>query len=258
MPSVLWEKDGPVGLMTFNRPEALNSFDDDLLSGALACLEAAGADPELRVLILTGAGRAFCAGGDVAHLQKLPDEAAVSQFIKRTGELAARLHRFPRPVIARVNGVAAGAGANLALACDLIVAGTSARFGQSFARVGLIPDAGGHCFLPRAVGLAKAKELMFTGALLGAEEARSLGLVNRVAPDGQLAESTLALAREIAAGPPLALARIKENLNLSFGLTLEQMLARETEGQVAALMSRDGREGLRAFGERRPPLFTGE
>lgn len=257
--SVLLQINETVATVRLNRPEALNSLDRALVDELLEILDRLENDRSIRVVILTGTGRAFCAGGDLTYIREhLTTEAEAGAFIGRVGQAVSRLHHLSCPTVAMVGGVAAGAGANLALACDLIYCSASARFGQSFARVGLIPDAGGHYFLPRAVGLARAKELMFTGGLIDAAAAYELGLVNRVlADEEQLAEAVEALAAELAAGPPLALAAIKRHLNLSLESSLEQMLELECAGQARALMSEDGREGLAAFAEKRKPAFKG-
>lgn len=256
--SILMEKNGAVVTLTLNRPQALNSLDGQLVDEFAACLEDMAEKREVRALILTGSGKAFCAGGDLAYMrEKSADPPSLQNFIGQVGDLVRRLHHFYCPTVAMVNGVAAGAGANLALACDLIYCASSARFGQSFAKVGLIPDAGGHYFLPRAVGLAKAKELMFTGRLVGASEALEIGLVNQVVDDEHLKQAVMDLVAELAAGPPLALAAVKRNLNLSLESTLDQVLALETAGQSLALLSEDGREGMAAFAEKRAPVFKG-
>ena len=257
MNTILDLKDG-LATLTLNRPAAYNSLDGPLVEEFLHIIQNLEKDPEVRVLVLTGAGKAFCAGGDLKYIrEELSGPAEGRNFIGLVGQLVRELHHFRCPTLAMVNGVAAGAGANLALACDLIYCSSSARFGQSFANVGLMPDAGGHYFLPRAVGLAKAKELMFTGDLIDAASALEIGLVNQVVEDDQLWQTVLALAEKLAAGPPLILAAIKRNLNLSQGFGLEQVLALETEGQAWALMSEDGREGLAAFAEKRKPAFKG-
>lgn len=257
--NVLIEKNEQITTLTLNRPKALNSLNDELVEEALDALEGLEKDADLRALVVAGAGKAFCAGGDLNYIKNnLTDAASAGHFISRVGELVVRLHKLPCPTVAMVGGVAAGAGANLALACDIIYCSVSARFGQSFTKVGLIPDAGGHYLLPRAIGLARAKELMFTGDLVNASSALDLGLVNKVFDDDQLEAAVYALASTLAAGPPLALAAVKRNLNLSLECSLEQMLAMETAGQSLAILSEDGREGMAAFVEKRMPVFKGK
>lgn len=256
--NVLIEKKDQVATMTLNRPKALNSLNDELVEEALAALEGLEKDEDLRVVVLAGAGKAFCVGGDLNYIREnLTDPASAGYFISRVGEVVARLHRLPCPTVAMVGGAAAGAGVNLALACDIIYCSASARFGQSFAKVGLIPDAGGHYLLPRAIGGARARELMFTGELIDAAAALSMGLVNKVFDDDQLEAAVHCLTATLAAGPPLALAAIKRNLNLSPECSLEQMLAVETAGQSLAILSEDGQEGMAAFFEKRRPVFKG-
>ena len=258
MPAVLLEKKETLATITLNRPQTLNSFDEAMVDEALDILEAVEKDQDVRVVVLTGSGKAFCAGGDLAYIREhLTDAASVHRFMTKVGALSKKLRHLRQPTLAMVNGAAAGAGANLALACDIIICTPSCRFGQSFAKVGLIPDAGGFYYLPRAVGLAKAKELMFTGALINAETALSLGLVNRVVEYDRLRQETYQLAAEIASGPPLALAMTKRGLNLSLDSSFDDMMALEIAGQSVALLTEDSREGLAAFVERRSPRFIG-
>lgn len=255
---VLLEKKEAVATITLSRPEAFNSIDGELLSQALAAVAEVESDAAVKAVVLGGSGRAFCAGGDLNYIRReLAGPAEIRSFITGVGNLSAGLRHLKKPTIAMVGGVAAGAGANLALSCDLIICSDAARFGQSFVKVGLVPDAGGLYLLPRAVGLARAKELMFTGALVEAAEALKIGLVNRVVGADELAENVYALAAELAAGPPAALAATKRALNLSLESTFEEMLALEAAEQTLALMSRDGQEGLAAFAEKRKPDFTG-
>lgn len=259
MKSALLEKKDGIATITLNRPKAMNSMDQSLLDDTYAAVLDAEKDPAVRVVVLTGEGKAFCAGGDLTYIKgEITTATRAREFVALAGEISMRLHMMSKPVIAMVNGVAAGAGSNWALACDIIYVAESARFGQSFALVGLIPDAGGHFFLPRAVGLHKAKELMFTGKLISARDAKDLGMVNEVFPDDQLKEKTFELAKSLAAGPPLALARIKDTLNLSLHNGLKTVLDAESNAQAVAMMSEDGREGMTAFAERRPPNFKGK
>lgn len=221
--------------------------------GALDELEA---DPAARVVIVTGAGGHFCAGGDLRSMREKRLSAAEGRArVESLNRMVKRLVEFPRPTIAMVDGVAVGAGANLALCCDLIVASDRAQFGELFWKVGLIPDGGGTWLLPRAVGLARAKELMFTADLIGAAEALRIGLVNRVVPAAELAATTRALAERIAAGPPAVLAMVKQLVNRAAASDLASALDLEAFAQGQALAGPDHQEGLQAFFDKRPPRF---
>ena len=247
-----------VATLTLNRPEARNALDMAMRRALEAALTALEADAAVRVLVVRGAGEHFSAGGDVKLMRDTPMTAAEGQArVEAINRAILALARFRAPTIAMVDGAAAGAGCNLALACDLVVASDRARFGEVFARIGLIPDAGGTYFLPRRIGLARAKELVFTGDIIDAGEADRIGLVNRVVPAPDLERETYALARRIADGPPRALAAAKALLARAPGLDLESALHWEALTQGAMIVAADHREGLRAFFEKRPPRFTG-
>jgi 2-(1,2-epoxy-1,2-dihydrophenyl)acetyl-CoA isomerase len=255
--ATLIKKENGIATITLNRPAAMNSLNQELLDGFLAALHDVETDHNVRVVVLTGNGRAFCAGGDLFFLVSLTDPVTAREFFERAGLIPTTIMNMAKPVIAMVNGVAAGAGFNFALACDLILCAKSAHFGQSFAKVGLVPDCGGQYLLPRIVGPYKAKELMFLGDLIDTETALSLGLVNRVVPDEQLTEETYKLASRLAKGAPLPLAAIKKVVNLSGHLDLRATLALETDTQTVCLLTADCKEGVLAFKEKREPLFTG-
>ena len=208
--------------------------------------------------MLTGAGKAFSAGGDLLHLEKLSDPITARAFIVQAGEIISTIMKMEKPVIAMVNGVAAGAGFNLALACDLIYCGQSARFAQSFIKVGLVPDCGGLYLLPRIVGLHKAKELMFTADLIDANTAYSLGIVNQVFEDSQLIQGTYTMAARLAQSAPIALGLMKRALNKTYQLTLEDILELEANMQAICLETVDHQEGVNAFKEKRKAQFTGK
>jgi 2-(1,2-epoxy-1,2-dihydrophenyl)acetyl-CoA isomerase len=195
---VLYQVQDGVATLTMNRPQSLNSMNPGLIDGLHDALTKAAADDQVRCLVLTGAGRAFCAGGDLGYLNGIDSLAEKRAFINRVGDVARRITMLPKPVIAKVNGVTAGAGVNLMLACDLVYAVATAKFGESFAKVGLIPDCGGLFFLPRTVGTLKAKELMFTADLITAAEAEKLGLVNHLCPAEQLDATVAAMAKRLA------------------------------------------------------------
>ena len=251
------KKDG-VATLTLNRPDTLNSLNRDLFNQAISTLDELAADTEARVVVLTGQGKAFCAGGDLDTILKLKDAADCHSFIGLAGRMAARIYDFPKPVIAMVNGVAAGAGFNMVLACDVIFASSKARFAQSFIGVGLHPDMGGTYLLPRAVGLHRAKELMFTGKMINAQEAHAMGFVNHVIPENELDEKVSEFANALAQRAPLAIKLIKQCCNRSFESGIDSMLATEVTNQVACWDSQDGKEGIRAFLEKRTPKYSGK
>ena len=254
---VLYKVEDAVATITLNRPDAMNTIDWELPKEVARLLAETDKDGNVRAIVITGAGRAFCAGGDLSVLKALTTPAERHEFIAVGGRMAQMIRSVGKPVVAMVNGVAAGAGFNIALASDMVVCTTKARFAQSFAGVALVPDLGGHYMLPRLIGLHKAKELMFLADLINAEEAYRLGLVNYVVEESQLAEKTYAIAKRLAAGPPLALQFIKSALNHSFDSSWNAMLEEETTHQALCLCTEDHQEGVKAFFEKRPPQYTG-
>ncbi len=255
--TVLLKKDGGIATITLNRPAALNSLNEELLDEMLAALRDVAEDHSVRVVVITGNGRAFCAGGDLFSLAKLTNPVTARNFIERAGLVPTAIMNMAKPVIAMVNGVAAGAGFNIALSCDLVMCAKSVRFAQSFAKVGLVPDCGGQYLLPRIVGPYKAKELMFTGDLIDAETALELGVVNRVIADDQLEVETYKFAKRLLQSAPLPLAAIKKIINMSGQIDLQATLALETETQTVCMQTADHKEGVLAFKEKRDPVFTG-
>jgi 2-(1,2-epoxy-1,2-dihydrophenyl)acetyl-CoA isomerase len=252
------EQQAQVATVILNRPEARNALDLAMRDALQAALDHLAGSADVRVLIVRGAGEHFCAGGDVKQLAGASLSAPEGQVrVEALNRAVLALARFRAPTIAMVDGVAVGAGCNLALACDLVVASDRARFGEIFARLGLVPDGGGTFFLPRRIGLARAKELVFTADIVTAAEAERIGLVNRVVPADRLEAETHALAQRIAAGPPRALATAKALLDRAITLDLDASLAWEALAQGTMLASGDHREGLAAFREKRPPRFTG-
>lgn len=256
--TVLLEIRDKIATITLNRPAAMNSLDKALVDEFTAALTAVSEDSETRVVVLTGAGKAFCAGGDLFHLLAITNQLAAREFIGEAGKIVSLIMNMNKPVIAMVNGVAAGAGFNLALACDLVVCAKSARFSQSFAKVGLIPDCGGFYLLPRVVGSHKAKELMFTADLIDADTAQRLGIVNEVVADETLADTVYKLAGRLAEGAPLALAFIKKMVNRSDKLDLESNCAFEEDLQCICMQTADHKEGVEAFKAKRAPRFQGK
>ena len=247
-----------VAVLTLNRPEVLNAFSDTMRGRLLQELERCSTDPHVGCVVITGAGKAFCAGGDIASMAAMQDRNSTAVLEDRMtlgSHVVQLIRRMPQPVIAAVNGAAAGAGANLALSCDLRLGSEQALFAESFVRIGLVPDWGGFFFLPRLVGTAKALELMLTGDRINAEEALRLGLLNRVSPAGRFQDDVLAFARKLADGPTDTLARIKAGVYQGATDSLEESLAYEYQAQKAAFLAPDAREGMRAFLDKRPPAF---
>jgi len=254
------EIDGAIGTVTLNRPDKLNAFTVEMVEELQAALGRLAGSEAVRAIVVTGAGRAFCAGADVGLLQRLietRDEASGRRLVDGMRGVSAIMREAPQPVLASLNGVAAGGGANLALGCDLRIAADTAQIGQVFMKIGLHPDWGGTFFLPRLVGPAKALELLLGAELVDAAECVRLGLVNRVVPAERLAEATREWARAIAAAPPLAVRRAKAAVYRSERATLDEMLTCELDAQLACFASADGKEGIAAFFEKRPPHFTG-
>jgi 2-(1,2-epoxy-1,2-dihydrophenyl)acetyl-CoA isomerase len=254
-------KDG-VAVLTMNRPERLNAMSVPMLDAMLEALPRLADDPDVGVVVLTGAGRGFCAGGDVKAMAE-GLEAGPGALEERAQSLRSRmevsrwLHEMPKPTIAMVRGAAAGAGLSLALACDLRVAADSARFGTAFARVGYSGDFGGSYFLTQLVGTAKARELYYTADLLDAPQALALGLVNRVVPDARLEEETMALASRIARGPRVALRYMKRNMNAAETGTLKDVFDLEAWHHTRTGLTEDHREAAKAFVAKREPVFRG-
>jgi 2-(1,2-epoxy-1,2-dihydrophenyl)acetyl-CoA isomerase len=249
-----------VTTLTLNRPGRLNALSPDMLALLRDALHRIDVDRAVGAVILTGAGRGFCAGGDVKRMNsgEIDHNAADAVAVLRGKmELAGQFHALSKPVIAMVNGPAAGAGLALALACDMRIAGSSASFTTAFAKVGLPGDFGGSFFLSQLVGPAKARELYFTSDTLDAGQALALGLVNRVVPDADLYSVASGLARQLAGGPTFAFAQMKRNLNSAQGNTLAAVLDMEALHQVAASRTADHREAALAFVEKRAPVFKG-
>lgn len=262
--TILFELVDGVARLTLNRPERLNSFNTAMhaeVRAALASLrDDAGDGSRARVLVLSGAGRGFCAGQDLGDRAVSPDGAAADlgeSIEKNYKPLIMTLRSLPMPVIGAVNGVAAGAGANIALACDLVVAARSASFIQSFSKLGLVPDSGGTWSLPRLVGTARAMGLALLGDKVSAEQAAQWGLIWRCVEDAEFSGVVDALARQLATAPTQGLARTKQAIYESWGCTLEQQLDVERDAQRDLGRTADYAEGVAAFTEKRTPRFTG-
>ena len=250
-----------VGTITLNRPDKLNAFAGTMRQEVVQAVEVMTAHPDVRAVVITGAGRAFCAGADISYLKDLiqrHDTEAFRALVEAGRAVVTAIRNTPKPVIASVNGAAAGGGANLALSCDIRIASDRASIGQTFNKIGLHPDWGGTYFLPRLVGPAKAFELISTGEMVPATEAHRIGLFNRVVPHELLAEETSSLARRLAAKPPLALALAKQALHQSDVADLNHMLDVELDHQLRCFESHDTVEGLNAFLEKREPTFRGD
>ena len=253
------EADGIVTI-TLNRPDRLNAFVGHMRRDLAEALEEAGSDPHVRVVVLTGEGRAFCAGGDVQFMAELVERNDTEEFARILGaarRVVLAIRQMTKPVIASIEGPASGAGFNLALACDLRVASSTATFSQSFVKLGFHPDWGGTYFLPRMVSSNIACELFFLGETIDAEEALRLGLINRLVAPEELEAETRKLAERLRDGPAVSIAAAKHAVYASEHDTLERMLEYEMEAQVRCFESEDGREGVRAFLEKRLPQFTG-
>jgi 2-(1,2-epoxy-1,2-dihydrophenyl)acetyl-CoA isomerase len=260
LPELLETIEDGIATLTFNRPERLNALSTPIMQALLDGLPRLAGDPAVKVVVLTGAGRAFCAGGDVKSMAEGGERRSAAEattHLRSRMEVSRILHELPKPTIAMINGPAAGAGLALALACDLRVAGTSGRLVTAFVRVRFSGDFGGSYFLTRLVGTAKARELYFTGRPVEADEALSLGLVNRVVSDEKLATVTMELARSLAHGPSIALSLMKSNLNCAESGGLAELLDIEAVHQVQTGRTEDHREAAKAFVEKRTPIFTG-
>jgi len=253
-------RDDGVATITLNRPEKLNAFAGTMREDLLDALRTCDADDACRAVVITGAGRAFCAGGDVEFMSELRKRGDVDGFRKLLDagrDVVMQIATMPKPVIASINGVAAGAGCNLALACDIRIASDAAKLGETFVRIGIHPDWGGTWFLPRLVGRSRAMELLMSGRMVDANEALSIGMVDRVVPAAELRVPTLQLARSLAAGPSAALGDIKRAVNASLANDLATQIALESEHQLRAFVSDDAREGIDALLEKRAPKFSG-
>jgi enoyl-CoA hydratase/carnithine racemase len=257
--TLIVEKQDGVVTVTMNRPARKNAANGTMWHELLDTFEDVSADRNDRVMVLTGAGDAFCSGADLGDASSVAGRVGDPYLtqMRALGDVALRLHRMPKPTIAKVGGIAAGAGMSMALGCDLVVASDRSRFSEIFARRGLTVDFGGSWVLPRLVGLHKAKELVLLAGMLDAEAARSMGLVNRVVPADQLDAVVSEWTTTLVQGPPLALSMSKLLLNKSFEMSLDQAVEAEAQAQSVNIASEDAKEALHAFLEKRPPVFEG-
>lgn len=258
---LILEKKNGVAIITLNRPDKLNALGKLLINEELpGAISEVGADPEVKTVVITGAGRGFCSGADVGQLLGSGQGLAKREgkaFMEPTGFYARDLRRIGKPTIAAVNGVAAGAGFSLALACDIRIAADAARFGVAQIKRGLIPDCGTTITLPQAIGLSRALELMYTGEIIDAKEAERLGVVSRVVPLADLMKVTMELAQKIARGPAIALALTKKLVYESLYENMEAHLDRESFALEVAQKTEDFQEGVKSFMEKREPVFKG-
>ena len=258
---MLVERSAGVGTLTLNRPDKLNAFAGEMRREIADAIEELDGSAEIRVIVITGAGRGFCAGADVGYMAELvarQDATAMAALVEAGRRVVMTIRRSSKPVIGAINGVAAGGGANLALACDIRIASDRARLAQSFNRIGLHPDWGGTYFLPRLVGPARALELMWGADTIEADQALALGLFNRVVPHDTLSATVRSYAASLAAKPALSLALTKRAIYQSLDRTLPEMLDYELEAQLRCFAGPDAAEGIRAFVEKRSPRFGGE
>lgn len=260
--TLLIENDGFVRTLRLNRPDVLNSFNNDLLAALGKAVRDAERDKGVRCVVITGAGRGFSAGQDLADVaDRYKGDAPIelgNHLRDRYNPIISKIRTMEKPVIAAVNGVAAGAGCSLALACDIRIAAESASFIEAFVNVGLVPDSGSTFFLPRLIGISQALEMAITGRKVKSDEAVQIGLVNRVVPDAELDAETQKLAQQLAALPPRAIGLTKRAMNRAWGVELGDQLDYEAMMQTTAGQTRDHREGVTAFLEKRKPNFTGE
>jgi 2-(1,2-epoxy-1,2-dihydrophenyl)acetyl-CoA isomerase len=255
--TILFEVAEGVATLTLNRPDKLNAFNDQLHHDIADALGRVESDDTIRALVITGAGRGFCSGADLSS--RLDRKGGTNDALdKQYHPRLRRLRALKKPVVAAVNGPAAGAGMSLALSCDIVIAAQSATFIQAFTRIGLVPDAGSTYFLPRLIGVARAKGLTMLAEPLTASQAEAWGLIWKAVPDAELMPQAMALAKKLAQGPTYALGLTKTALDASLGNELDPQLAMERDFQEAASQSKDFREGVAAFLEKRPAKFQGK
>ena len=255
---IQFEKIDAVGKITLNRPGKYNSFVREMALALQDTLKNCANDDSIRCILITGAGKAFCAGQDLKEATD-PNGPEIEKIVREHyNPIIKKIRAIDKPVIAAVNGVAAGAGANLALACDIVVASQSANFIQAFSKIGLIPDSGGTFFLPRLIGLPKATAIMMTGEKVMAVDAEKMGMIYKVYDDDEFQQQSINLAKQIASMPTKGLGLTKRLLNQSLSSTLSSQLEAEGKTQVLASQTKDHAEGIQSFLEKRKPRFTGK
>jgi enoyl-CoA hydratase/carnithine racemase len=261
--TVLYEKKGGVAVITLNRPEKLNALNSKMNRDLKYAFREAKGDSSVRAIVLTGAGRGFCSGADISDFaggvtledfKKMTEQGIMPETIITPYDLI----EVPKPIVAAVNGVAVGFGTNVLLNCDIIIASEAASFGEFFVRMGLIPDMNGCLLLPMLLGIHKAKELIFTGERINAQEALRIGLVNKVVPPDQLMPTAMELANRLAEGPPLAIAMSKKLIHAGFRKIFDEMMVKEVQYQTQLYASEDHREAAVSFLEKRKPVFKGK
>lgn len=258
MSNINFKIENGVGIITLNRPDKFNSFVRQMAFDLQVRLDECEANPEVRAIYLTGEGKAFCAGQDLAEAID-PNQTDLNKIVEEHyNPIIERLRTIEKPIVCAVNGVAAGAGANLALACDIVFAAKSASFIQAFSKIGLIPDSGGTFYLPRLIGIQKATALMFLGDKVMAEDAEKMGMIYKVVADENLQEEAMKSAQQLAKMPTKGIGLTKRLLNQTYNNTLTQQLAMENEIQTIAGATYDYNEGVNAFLEKRQPNFKGE
>jgi len=256
--TIIFEKHAQVAIIRLNRPSVFNSFNREMALALQSKLDELAIDDTVRAIVLTGEGKAFCAGQDLAEVVAQDGPTMQTILGEHYNPIIRRIRTVAKPIIAAVNGVAAGAGANIALACDIVLAAENASFIQAFSKIGLIPDSGGTFFLPRLIGFQKASALAMTGEKVSANDAEKMGMIYKVLPAESYMEDVLKLAHEMASMPTAALGLIKATLNQSMTNNLDEQLALEEINQIKAGASNDFKEGVAAFIEKRKPVFTGK
>ncbi len=258
MSSIIFEIKNSIAFITLNRPEKFNAFNREMALLLQELLSECEVDKQIRCVYITGAGKAFCAGQDLAEVTD-PNGPGMGRILsEHYNPLISKIRNLSKPVVAGVNGIAAGAGANIALSCDVVIAAQSASFMQAFSKIGLIPDSGGTFFLPRLIGFQKASALMMLGDKISAEEAEHIGMIYKFFPDAAFKDETEKIALTLASLPTAGLAYTKQALNTSLEQTLEQQLETEDKLQQKAALTKDFAEGVSAFMEKRKAIFKGE